>query len=155
VNTTTCTTRACTIEELSLNLKNALRAHGQQFDLVDIESDVLMCCETRSVLQKNGMFGGKQEVSFSAAYITPKWLVWANSDKGNAVSAGSAQLRNIETRAYESTAMFAILPNQGLNITGRYTDVNQTGMTFISLGSEPDGKNFRRVLKEALKRAAK
>ena len=86
----------------------------------DIESDVLMCCETRSVLQKDGLFGGKEEISFSAAYITPKWLVWANSANGTAASAGSAQLRNIETRDYESTAMFAIVPNRGLNITGRY-----------------------------------
>lgn len=154
MNTTTCTTRACTIEELKPNLKNALRAHGKQFAMEDIESDVLMCCETRSVLQKNGLFGGKEEISFSAAYITPKWPVWANSANGTAASAGSAQLRNIETRDYESTAMFAIVPNQGLNITGRYTDVNKTGMTFISLDSEPDGQNFRRVLKEALKRAA-
>lgn len=155
MNTTTCTTRACTIEELDQNLKNALRAYGRQFGLEDIESDVLMCCETKSILQKNGLFGGKEEVTHSAAYITPKWLVWAIDANGGPVSAGSAQLRNIDARDYEATAMFPIVPNHGLNITGRYTDVNKTGMTFISLGPEPDGQNFRHILKEALKKAAR
>jgi len=51
--------------------------------------------------------------------------------------------------------MGSIMPNQGLNITGRYTDVNQTGITFISLGNEADGKNFRLILKDAIKKAAK
>lgn len=155
MNTTSCTTRACTIEELNPDLKNVLRTHGKQFGLEDIESDVLMCCETRSIVQKNGWLGGKEEVTHSAAYVTPKWLVWAIAANGDSASAGSAQLRNIESRDYESTAMFAIVPNHGLKITGRYTDVNKTGMTFISLGSEPDGQNFRQVLKEALKKAAK
>ena len=154
MNTTTCTTRACTIEELDPGLKNALRAHGKHFSLEDIESEVLMCCETKAVMQRSGWFGAK-ETSISAAYLTPKWLVWAVADKGSAARAGSAQLRDIEARDYESTAMFAIVPNQGLNITGRYTDVNKTGITFISLGSEPDGQNFRHILKEALKKAAK
>lgn len=154
MNTNTCTTRACTIEGLNPNLKNALRAHGKQFDLEDIESDVLMCCETRSILQKNGL-ASTQETSLSAVYITPKWLVWAIAPNGNAANAGSAQLRNIESRDYETTAMFAIVPNYGLNITGLYTDVNRTGITFISLGPEADGQNFRHILKEALKNAAK
>ena len=154
MNTTTCTTRACSIEQLRPDLKNALRAHRTQFSLDDIESDVLMCCETKAILQKAGLFGTK-ETSISAAYLTPKWLVWAVAENGSVASAGSAQLRDIEARDYESTAMFVIVPNQGLNITGRYTDVNKTGITFISLGSEPDGQNFRHILKEALKNAAK
>lgn len=153
MNTTTCVTHACPIEELNPKLKSAMRAHGKQFGLEDMESNVLMCCETKSTLQKNGLFGGREEVTFSAAYITPKWLVWATTANGNTPSAGSAQLRNIEAHDYELTALFAIFPNQGLNITGRYTDANKIGMTFISLGSEPDGQNFRHILKAALKKA--
>jgi hypothetical protein len=153
MNTTTCSTHACTIEELNPKLKNAIRDHGKQFGLEDMESDVLICCETKSTLQKNGLLGAKEAITFSAAYITPKWLVWATTANGNAPSAGSAQLRNIDARDYTATAMFAIAPNQGLNITERYTEANQTGMTFISLGSEPDGQNFRHILKEALNRA--
>ena len=91
MNPTTCTTRACTIEELNPNLKNALRAHGKHFGLEDIESDVLMCRETISILQKNGVFNTRA-TRLSAVYITPKWLVWAIAPNGNAAHAGSAQL---------------------------------------------------------------
>jgi hypothetical protein len=51
--------------------------------------------------------------------------------------------------------MGTIMPNQRLNITGRYTDNNKTGITFISLGTEADGKNFRHILEEAIQKAAK
>ena len=121
-------TTTCTIEELKPDLKNVLRAPSQQFSLEDIESDVLMCCETQAILQKSGLFGTK-EPSLSAAYLTPKGLVWAVAENGSVASAGSTQLRD-----YESTAMFAMVPSQGLDITGRYTDVHRTGITFISPG---------------------
>jgi hypothetical protein len=42
---------------------------------------------------------------------------------------------------------------QGLNITGRFTDENKTGMAFIVLDSASDGQKFRRVLEEALSKA--
>ncbi|MEP7137768.1 MAG: hypothetical protein ABI904_22815 [Chloroflexota bacterium] len=154
MNSTTCSTRACTLDELNPSLKTAMHAHTQHYGMDDSESNILMCCETKSLMQKNGLFGG-QETSLSAAYVTPKWLVWAVLSNGNTVSAGSALLSQIEARSYETTAMYAIMPNHGLNITGRYTGGNRTGMTFISLGTEPDGQNFQQVLKKALNKTAK
>lgn len=82
MNTNPCSTHACTIEELNASLKAALRAHGTRYDLRDIESGVLMCCETTSTHQKKGVFGGT-ETTISAVYVTPKWLVWANIAGGN------------------------------------------------------------------------
>ena len=61
----------------------------------------------------------------------------------------------IEVRDYGTTASYAITPDQGLNITGRYTDKNKTGITFIVLGSEPAGQEFRQVLREARSKATK
>lgn len=154
MNSITSSTRACTIEELNAGLRTALRRHGTRYSLSDIEADVLMCCETRSTRIKKGPFGG-MEPTLSAVYVTPKWLVWAIAANGNLPTVGSAQLHDIDMRDYEETSMGSIMPNQGLNITGRYTDVNQTGITFISLGTETDGKNFRLILKDAIKKAAK
>ena len=154
MNITTRKTRVCTIESLDGKLKAAIRAHGAKYGLADIESDILMCCETISVRPQKGFFGGIK-TSLSAVYITPKWLVWAESADGNDASAGTAQLKHIDVRDYRNTASYAISPDQGLNITGRYTDKNKTGITFIVLDSEVDGQEFRRVLKEALGRAAK
>jgi len=56
VNTITRTSRACTFEALNDTLKAAIQAHSVNFGLGDIISDVLMCCETVSVIQKAGLF---------------------------------------------------------------------------------------------------
>jgi hypothetical protein len=154
MNAVTRKTRACTIDALDEELKAAIRAHGAKFGLEDIESDVLMCCETITFRQKRGFLGGIK-TTLSAVYVTPKWLAWAESNGRNDVAAGTAQLSQIDVRDYRTTAQYAITPNQGLNITGRYTDKNRTGITFIVLEAEADGQKFRQVLDEALKKAAK
>lgn len=154
MNTITRTTHACTMETLDGDLKAAMRAHGTKYGLGDIESDILLCCETISIRQKKGLFGGNKTTR-SAVYVTPKWLVWADSTDRNDADVGTAQLKRIDVRDYQTTASYAITPDQGLNITGRYTDKNKTGITFIVLGSEPDGQKFRQVLEEALGKAAK
>jgi len=81
--------------------------------------------------------------------------VWADNADRNEADAGTAQLKHIDVRDYQTTASYAITPDQGLNITGRYTDKNKTGITFIVLGSEPDGQKFRQVLQEARSKATK
>jgi hypothetical protein len=152
MNAVTRTTRACTIKTLNEGLRVAMRTHGEQYDLDDIESDVLMCCETISMQQKNGLFGGIR-TTLSAVYVTPKWLVWADSTNQNDADVGSAQLKHIHARDYRTTASYMISPDQGLNITGRYTNKNRTGITFIVLSAEPVGQKFRQVLEEALDKA--
>lgn len=149
MSTVTRRTRACTIETLDEGLKAAIRAHGTKYRLADIESDILMCCETISVHKKKGLFGGIK-TSLSAVYVTPKWLVWVESNERNDARAGTAQLKHIDGRDYQTTASYSITPDQGLNVTVRYTDKNRAGITFILLDSEAEGQKFRRVLKEAL-----
>lgn len=139
---------------LDEKLKAAIRAHGAKYGLADLESDILMCCETISVRQKKGFFGGIK-TTFSAVYVTPKWLVWADSTNQNDAGVGTAQLKHIDVRDYRTTASYTIMPDQGLNITGRYTDKNKTGMTFIVLDAEADGQKFSHVLEEALSKAMK
>ncbi|HSA99043.1 MAG TPA: hypothetical protein VLE49_00220 [Anaerolineales bacterium] len=145
-------TRACTLETLDESLKAAIRAHGAKYELRDIESDILMCCETISVQQKKGLFGGIK-TTLSAVYVTPKWLVWVESSEQNDAGAGTAQLKHIDVRDYRTTASYPIMPDQGLNVTGRYTDKTKTGIKFIMLDSEADGQKFRQVLDEALRKA--
>jgi hypothetical protein len=50
---------------------------------------------------------------------------------------------------------YALTPAQGLNVTGRCTNKNKTGITFIVLEAEADGQEFRQVLDEAMKNVAK
>ena len=153
MSTTSRKTRTCTVEMLDEGLKAAIRAHGMKYGLGDIESDVLMCCETISIQQKKGLFGGIK-TTLSAVFVTPKWLVWVDSNERNDAGASTAQLKHIDVRDYRATANYTIMPDQGLNVTGRYTDRNKTGITFIVLDSEPDGQKFRQVLDQALRKAS-
>jgi hypothetical protein len=146
-------TRACTIDALDGELKAAIRAHGTKFGLDDLETDILMCCETLTVHARKGFLGGIR-TTLSAVYVTPKWLVWAESIGRSDVAAGTARLQHIDVRDYRTTAQYAITPDQGLNITGRYTDKNRTGIMFIVLEAEADGQRFRQVLDEAIRNAA-
>ena len=154
MNMTGRKTRTCTLDMLDEALKNAIRAHAAKYGLDDLESDILICCETLSVRPKNRLFGGIK-TTLSAVYVTPKWLVWAESSGRNEAAAGTAQLSQIDVRDYRATSQYAITPDQGLNITGRYTDTNRTGITFIVLEAEADGQKFRDVLYDALRKTAR
>jgi hypothetical protein len=148
MNQITRKTRTCTLETMDKNLKSAIRAHAMNYGLQDIETDVLMCCETVSVQHKSGLFKSIK-TSVSAVYVTPKWLVWVEGN-GHEDAAGTAQLKHIDVRDYSKTASYPITPDQGLNVTGRYTNKNRTGIQFIMLDTEEEGKKFRSVLEEAL-----
>ena len=147
MNTSPRKTRVCNIDALDAQLKAAIRAYGAKFGLEDMESDILMCCETISAHHKKGFFGGIQ-TTLSAVYVTPKWLVWADSSGPNDVVVGTAQLSEIHVRDDEATG-------QGLNISGRFTEENRTGITIIMLETESDGQKFRHVLHEALSNISK
>jgi hypothetical protein len=152
MNRTARTTRECPLDDLDPALSTAIRKHLEKYQLANLEAAILMCCETTSVRHKKGLFG-KEEKTVSAAFVTPEWLVWADSTDRNDAGAGSAQLSQIEVRDFGSTAMGTIAPDEGLNITGRYSDHNKTGTTFIALGTGPAGQKFRQVLREAMKPA--
>ena len=154
MNIATRKTRACTLDTLDEELKAGIRSHGTKFGLKDLETDILMCCETITIHAKRGFFGGIK-TTLSAVYVTPKWLVWVDSSGRNDAAAGTAQLKQIDVRDYRTTAQGAITPDQGLNITGRYTDKNKIGITFIVLEAGGDGQKFRQILDEALRNVAK
>ena len=53
-------------------------------------------------------------------------------------------------RDYQDTASNLSMPDEGLNITGRYTDKNRTGIIFIGLDTDIEGRKFRQVLEQAI-----
>jgi hypothetical protein len=144
-------TRICTIDELNPTLSSAIRAHIKQYQLSDIESSILMCCETTSVQQKKGFFGGSEN-AISAAIVTPRWLVWAESVNNKIAEVNSALLSHIDIHDYAGSAMGTISPDTGMNITGRYTNAVKTGAAFIGIGTDQNGIKFREVLHEAMNR---
>jgi hypothetical protein len=152
LNTPTRKTRLCTLETLDPGLRAAIRTHAGTYGLDDLEAGILMCCETISARKKKGLLGGL-DTTLSAVFVTPRWLVWADSTNRGNISVSSAQLKHIDMRDFRDTAQYAITPDQGLNIIGRYTDKNRAGTSFIVLDSGAEGQQFRQVLREAMKTA--
>jgi len=148
MNTSTRVTRECTFDQLEPSLITAIQNHETKYGLGSLEPEILMCCETNSSTEKSGLFGKSTDTILSAVFLTPQWLVWASGRDG----AGSAQLKHIDVHDYADSAMFAISPEFGLNITGRYTNHNQTGQVFIRLDSGPVGQKFRALLYETLEK---
>ncbi|MCX6069124.1 MAG: hypothetical protein NT121_25840 [Chloroflexi bacterium] len=142
-------TRICTINELKPLLSSAIRAHIKQYQLGDIEPSILMCCETTSVQQKKGFFGGSEN-AVSAVIVTPQWLLWVESINNNVAEVNSALLSHIDIHDYAGSAMGTIAPDSGMNVTGRYTNAIKTGQAFIGIGTDPNGVKFREVLLDAM-----
>ena len=144
-------TRICTIDELNPILSSAIREHIKQYQLGDIESKILMCCETTSVQQKKGFFGGSEN-AMSTAIVTPQWLIWAESINNKIAQVNSARLSHIDIHDYAGSAMGTISPDTGMNVTGRYTNAVKTGQAFIGIGKDENGIKFREILQEAMKK---
>ena len=149
---TTRKTRACTLDTLDENLKTAIFAHAVKYGLDDLERNILMCCETISVRQARGFWGGIS-TTLSAVYVTHKWLVWVDSTDRSDARVAASELIYVDIWDDQTTTDFPITSDEGLNITGRYTDESRTGIVFIVLDSNPDGRKFRQMLQDELRKA--
>jgi hypothetical protein len=146
-------TRECTFEQMRPELAGAIRKHLEAYKLGEVESSLLICCETTSTRQKRGLFTKSGETLVTGMFVTPQLLVWTGrKEKGKPV-VSSALLRNIDAQDFENTAMYQVKPDSGMNICGRYTDMTKQGQTFIGLGPDPAGEKFRQVLQHAIQKA--
>jgi hypothetical protein len=66
---------------------------------------------------------------------------------------GASQLTHVDIWDDQATTGYPIIVDEGLSITGCYTDQNRTGMAFIAIDSNADGQMFRQVLEEVLSKA--
>lgn len=146
-------TRECTFADLRPELLTAIRKHIEKNKLGDVESSLLICCETTSTIQKIGLFTNGSETTITGMLVTDQLLVWTNEKKKNKPTVRSAWLRNIDVQDFENTAMHQVNPDSGMNITGRYTDVTKQGQAFIGLGTDLAGEKFRQVLQHAIQKA--
>jgi len=143
------TTRECAVGDLNPMLLASIRTHIEKHELGDIEASVLICCETTSTKQKKGLLSRKPEVFLTGMLLTTQWLVWATG-KDKPLGVQSARLRNIQVHDYETSDMFHLVQDTGINISGLRTDSADVGSTFIGLGAEPAAHKFRAMLKEAV-----
>ena len=144
------TTRECTLDEMNPVVAKSIRDHIQKYELEEVESSILISCETTSTKIKKGFFGGKAEPIQTGILLTPRWLVWATAKEEETFGVYSARLDNLQAQDYEKSEMFKLVSDSGINISGLRTDSTEVGSIFIGLGPEAAAVKFRAMLKEAI-----
>ena len=102
-------THECTFVDLRPDLVTAIRNHIENYKLGEVESSLLICCETTSTTQKTGFFTNDAETTITGMFVTAQLLVWTNGLKRDKPTVRSAWLRNIDAHDFENTAMYQAL----------------------------------------------
>jgi hypothetical protein len=146
------TTKERSFERLRPELIAAIREHVKKRIHEDVESEILICCETTSERKKTGLIGRLMGTSgktlYTAALVTPRWLIWATSGDRQQATALSARLSEIEVEDYERSSMFKMIEDSGVNMLGFTTGSMERVMVFIGLGKERAAEKLKEVLFE-------
>ena len=147
-------TKELPFEGLRPELVSAIRAHTELYNLGPIVTEALMCIQTESEKAKKGLFGSAETV-YQGAVLTPRWLLWAVSGTKTQTAVLSAQLRDVTVQDYAETQFAKMIPDSGLQVSGRLTDVSENGSTFIGLEDNADGRKFIESAIQAVQEAKK
>lgn len=147
-------TQEVSFESLLPEMIAAINKHIEQYNLGPILSDSIMCIQTDSVKAKKGLFG-REETVYTGAVITPRWLVWGTSGTKTETTVLSAQLIDIVVQDYAQTEFAKMIPDSGINITGKFTDVAENSTAFIGLGEGATGDKFKETVIKAVQDAKK
>jgi len=148
----TRTTRSIKLEVLPADVRQALQAHQDEYNLGPILDDYLECVETISDKRKKGLFKGPgdQHVT-SYAILTPAWLVYAAKGDSGVVTVLSVPLVEAVAEDYAQSPYYAKIQDHGFHITGAFT--GRIGMygsqritIFLPLGEERDAQYFGEAL---------
>ncbi len=145
-------TRECSFDSMKPALATAVRNYIENHHLGDVETAVLFCGETTSTRQKKKLFGKKVEEIITGVILTPKWLIWATGQENTPPAVLAARLSTIQIEEYEQSAMYNMVQDNGINVSGLPTG-DGVGTAFIGLGPEPAAQKFRELLKKAVEEA--
>ena len=147
-------TREVSFENLMPEMVTAINKHIEQYNLGPVLSDALMCIQTDSEKPKKGLFGS-QETVYTGAVITPRWLMWVTSGTKTETAVLSAQLSDIVVQDYVQTQFAKMIPDSGLNVSGKFTDISENITAFIGLDESAAGNKFKETVIKAVQDAKK
>ncbi|HET9909392.1 MAG TPA: hypothetical protein VFQ23_22280 [Anaerolineales bacterium] len=147
-------TREISIENLLPEMVTAINKHIEQYNLGPILSEAVMCIQTDSEKVKKGLFG-KAETVHTGAVITPRWLIWATSGSKTVTTVLSAQLNDIVVQDYTQTEFMKLIPDSGMNVSGKFTDVSEDSTAFIGLDDGIAGNKFKETVIKAVQDSKK
>ena len=147
-------TQEVPFESLSPEMIAAINKHIEQYNLGPILSDALMCFQTDSVKVKKGLFSSEETVH-TGAVITPRWLVWATSGTKTETTVLSAQLIDVVVQDYSQSEFAKMIPDSGLNVSGKLTDVSESSTAFIGLDESDIADKFKETVIKAVQDSKK
>jgi len=148
------TTKEVQFEGLMPEMVAEIKKHIELYNLGSILLDALMCIQTDSEKAKKGLFGSAAIVH-QGAVVTPRWIVWAVSGTKMQTAVLSAQLRDVVVMDYAQTQFAKMVPDSGIEVSGKFTDVSENGSAFIGLDEEIAGRKFKETVIQAAQDAKK
>jgi len=143
--------RECKFEELGQEIVAAVNMHIEKYNLGRILGDALVCIEVKSDKTKKGIFATPgPKFTHIGLILTRRWLVQTiKVDKGKMI-ARSARLEDITVSDYEKNPYFQQFPDNGVEVTGRFTDASESSTSFIGLGKDLAGEKFKELFFRAV-----
>jgi hypothetical protein len=149
-------TRECSFEGLGAEMVSAAKTHIEQYELGDILADATICIEVTSEKIKKGLFAGPgPKLVKNGIILTPRWLIQILKFNADAAFARSARLVDIVVSDYEKNPFYAKLPDNGMEVSGSFTDAHERSTSFIGLGKDAAGNKFKEMFIKAVQDAKK
>jgi len=140
-------TKETTVTDLRPELEQAIHKHIELHNLGEGPlTDALLCIQTDSEKVKKGFFQRGGESVSMGVVLTPRWLFWTVSGSKVGASALSTQLRDITVQDYAQTSFAAMVPDSGVQVSGRLTGVSENSSAFIGLEDNATGTKFKERL---------
>jgi hypothetical protein len=150
------TTRSVRLEVLPAEVRGAVQAHQDEYNLGAIIDDYLDCVETVSEKKKKRLFKGLgDKLVISYAILTPTWLVYATTGDSGHAAVLSVRLAEAKAEDYTQSPFYQRMPDYGYHITGKFTGRvgmhgNERVRVFVALGQGRDAKLFGEALVDAI-----
>lgn len=150
-------TKEIAVQEISAEVIQAVEKYIELHNLGNILEGISDCIVSTSEKIKKGLFGSGPgpKLLIQTAILTNRWLILADRVDQNALYIKSMQLRDIVVEDYEKSSFYALIPDTGMNVTGRFTDASENGSIFLPLGKDAAGEKFKEALIQAVQNAKK
>lgn len=149
-------TKEISFEEITPDVMQAIQKYIELHNLGDILSNVSHCIISTSDKIKKGLFGGPgPNLLVQTVVLTNRWLILADRVDQNAIYIKSMQLADIVVTDYQQTKFHGVIPDSGLNLTGKFTDASEQGTIFMPLGEDEAGDKFKEAVIRSVQEAKK
>src|SRR4030095_14931032 len=147
-------TQEFSFENLMPEMIAAINQYIEKYNLDPVLSGTLMCIQTDSEKTKKSLFGGVEKVQ-TGANVTPHLLFWAKNGIKMKSTVLSAQLKDVVVQDYAQTSFMKMIPDSGINVSGKFTDMSENISAFIGLEDNTVGNKFAEIVIQAAQDAKK